>query len=30
MYIITEENRDLKEDLERLKCLSYDKKVKAM
>lgn len=30
MYIIQEENKDLREDLERLKALSYDKKVKQM
>lgn len=29
MYILQEENKDLKEDLERLKAMSYDKKVKA-
>ena len=30
MYIIQEENKDLREDLERLKAMSYDKKVKQM
>jgi hypothetical protein len=28
MYIIQEENKDLREDLERIKAMSYDKKVK--
>ena len=28
MYIIMEENKDLKEDLDRLKNISYDQKVK--
>ena len=28
MYIIMEENKDLKEDLNRLKAISYDQKVK--
>ena len=28
MYIIMEENKDLKEDLNRLKALSYDEKIK--
>jgi predicted nuclease with TOPRIM domain len=30
MYIIQEENKDLREDLERLKKLSYDDKIKEM
>jgi hypothetical protein len=28
MYIVMEENKDLKEDLDRLKNISYDEKVK--
>lgn len=30
MYIIMEENKDLKEDLNRLKSISYDVKIKEM
>ena len=30
MYIIMEENKDLKEDLNRLKSISYDEKIKEM
>jgi len=30
MYIIQEENKDLREDLDRLKSISYDQKVKEM
>jgi hypothetical protein len=30
MYIIMEENKDLKEDLQRLKSISYDVKIKEM
>ena len=30
MYIIMEENKDLKEDLHRLKSISYDVKIKEM
>ena len=30
MYIIMEENKDLKEDLNRLKSISYDDKIKEM
>jgi len=30
MYIIREENKDLREDLNRLKALSYDEKIKKM
>ena len=30
MYILQEENKDLREDLERLKAISYDQKVKEM
>lgn len=30
MYIIQEENKDLREDLARLKALSYDDKIKQM
>jgi hypothetical protein len=30
MFILQEENKDLKEDLDRLKKLSYDEKIKEM
>ena len=30
MYIVMEENKDLKEDLNRLKNISYDQKIKEM
>ena len=30
MYILQEENKDLREDLERLQKLSYDDKIKEM
>ena len=30
MYIIMEENKDLKEDLERLKSLTYEERMKQM
>lgn len=30
MYILEQENKDLKEDFDRLKALSYDEKIKQM
>lgn len=30
MYILEQENKDLKEDYDRLKALSYDEKIKQM
>jgi hypothetical protein len=30
MYIIMEENKDLKDDLQRLKAISYDEKIKVI